>query len=223
MHRRIGFLPSEDEITAHRGTRETEEGAMNVKDREARDILVKFGYMPDDPRSWSRKPVPDRLIENLAKAPLVVEDEIRNGAVRRTWLTPSEKKVVKLVAEGLMNKEIAVQLNLANSTVIAHLRKIRNVLGAHTKTEIVKLAKEKGQMDDESKLAWDEVLKHSMFAVDRGEALTAVQHAVLKEHIQKAEKRLQDLAMKSAKNLSRLQRAERDRLIEQVTRYGGAV
>lgn len=108
--------------------------------------MVKFGYDPDDPRSWSSKPVPKRLIDVLAQAPLLNEEEIRSRAARRTTLSPSEKKCLWLVAKGLTNKEIAKKLYLSADTVDVHVKRAMHVLRARNRTDAVAKAIEKKQI-----------------------------------------------------------------------------
>ena len=52
-------------------------------------------------------------------------------------LTPREFEVLRLVAEGLHNREIAVQLGVTEHTVKFHLGAIFGKLGASTRTEAV--------------------------------------------------------------------------------------
>ena len=52
-------------------------------------------------------------------------------------LTPREFEVLRLVAEGLHNREIAVELRVTEHTVKFHLGAIFGKLGASTRTEAV--------------------------------------------------------------------------------------
>ncbi len=62
-------------------------------------------------------------------------------------LTDREKKILKLVADGLADKQIAVQLAIASGTVKLHLFNIRNRLGATNRTHAVVLAFKSGQLE----------------------------------------------------------------------------
>jgi two-component system response regulator NreC len=59
-------------------------------------------------------------------------------------LTPREHEVLTLIAEGVMNREIAVQLNISVKTVERHRENIMNKLNLHSRTELVKYAIRKG-------------------------------------------------------------------------------
>lgn len=54
-------------------------------------------------------------------------------------LTPRQIDIMKLVAEGHQNKEIAVRLKLSEHTVKLHIHHIFSRLGAHNRTQAVKL------------------------------------------------------------------------------------
>ncbi|MBI4525046.1 MAG: response regulator transcription factor [Deltaproteobacteria bacterium] len=59
-------------------------------------------------------------------------------------LTDREKQVLKLVAEGKTNKEIAEILGISVKTAMAHRAHMAEKLGVHNKAELVKLALQKG-------------------------------------------------------------------------------
>jgi len=53
-------------------------------------------------------------------------------------LTRRELEVLDLVAEGLMNKEVAAQLVVSPATVRKHLENVYAKLGVHTRTAAVR-------------------------------------------------------------------------------------
>jgi DNA-binding NarL/FixJ family response regulator len=59
-------------------------------------------------------------------------------------LTPREIGVLRLVAGGNANKEIAAQLSLTEETVKSHIRNILAKLGAHDRTHAVAIALKRG-------------------------------------------------------------------------------
>jgi DNA-binding CsgD family transcriptional regulator len=67
------------------------------------------------------------------------EAEIRRVAPTRetTDLTPTESRVVALVAAGRRNREIAGELNISVATVEAHLTRIYRKLQVRSRTELV--------------------------------------------------------------------------------------
>jgi DNA-binding NarL/FixJ family response regulator len=62
------------------------------------------------------------------------------SANRTQSLTPREKEVLHLVAEGKSNKEVAVHLNISVKTAEAHRVNIMRKLNAHSVVELVKYA-----------------------------------------------------------------------------------
>ncbi len=51
-------------------------------------------------------------------------------------LTPREREIAHLAAQGYTNKEIAAQLVIAQDTVKTHMRNILTKLGLHSKAEL---------------------------------------------------------------------------------------
>jgi DNA-binding CsgD family transcriptional regulator len=54
-----------------------------------------------------------------------------------TLLTPRERDVARLVAEGMRNQEIALKLNLSEHTVRNYLLRIFDKLGISSRVELV--------------------------------------------------------------------------------------
>jgi DNA-binding NarL/FixJ family response regulator len=54
-------------------------------------------------------------------------------------LTPREKEVFELLVEGLMNKEIAVQLGTTNATIKVHKSRVMEKMQAGSLQELVRL------------------------------------------------------------------------------------
>jgi NarL family two-component system response regulator LiaR len=59
-------------------------------------------------------------------------------------ITPRELEILALVAEGLSNREIAVQLFVSENTVKTHCSRAFDKLGARRRTQAVQLGKEFG-------------------------------------------------------------------------------
>lgn len=59
-------------------------------------------------------------------------------------LTKREKEILKLIAEGLTDKEIAERVFLSALTVITHRKNILSKLGLKNKVEITRFAIENG-------------------------------------------------------------------------------
>jgi two-component system, NarL family, response regulator NreC len=59
-------------------------------------------------------------------------------------LTDREKQVLKLVAEGHSNKEVAEVLGISVKTAMSHREHVMEKLGVHNRTELVRFALKKG-------------------------------------------------------------------------------
>jgi DNA-binding NarL/FixJ family response regulator len=59
-------------------------------------------------------------------------------------LTDREKQVLKLVAEGRSNKEVAQILDVSVKTAMSHRERVMAKLGLHTRTDLVKFALRRG-------------------------------------------------------------------------------
>jgi DNA-binding NarL/FixJ family response regulator len=59
-------------------------------------------------------------------------------------LTPAEVRVLRLIADGEANKEIAAKLSLTEGTIKAHVRSIMSKLGAKDRTQAAMIAVKRG-------------------------------------------------------------------------------
>jgi DNA-binding NarL/FixJ family response regulator len=77
---------------------------------------------------------------------LLVAPEPRDDSEDNTPepLTARELAVLELLAEGLSNKGIAGRLGISDQTVKFHVAAISGKLGAHNRTEAVRLAVRRG-------------------------------------------------------------------------------
>ncbi len=92
------------------------------------------------------------LYPSVAKA--LVRDymgRVAEGSERETFdgLTEREQEVLKLIADGLTNQEIADKLTISVKTVERHRANIMGKLNLHNRTELVKYAIRKGMIDVE--------------------------------------------------------------------------
>jgi two-component system, NarL family, response regulator NreC len=75
---------------------------------------------------------------------LVIEDYLRWGEIKpldnENGLTPREREVLQLIAEGYTNKEIAEILCVAVKTVQAHRANLMEKLDLHSKGDLIKYA-----------------------------------------------------------------------------------
>lgn len=60
----------------------------------------------------------------------------REGALDGVHMTPREREVIALIADGMSNKEIAQRMNVATHTVKSHVRNVMEKLALHTRLQI---------------------------------------------------------------------------------------
>ncbi len=110
------------------------------------DIDMAVKTMKDGAADFLSKPVtPERLLDAIeravkrdAKARLESAALEQAKAAFRT-LSAREQEVAAGVARGLLNKQIAYELNIAEKTVIAHRSSLSKKLGARTAADITRL------------------------------------------------------------------------------------
>lgn len=92
----------------------------------------------DDIRAAVRRVLEGEIVEPV-DIDLGVEGdaEIRDLIVRLKTLTPQQTRVLSMLAEGLLNKQIAYELNVSEATVKAHVSAILQKLGVDSRTQAV--------------------------------------------------------------------------------------
>jgi DNA-binding NarL/FixJ family response regulator len=86
----------------------------------------------------------------LALDPTVARDALQNGSEGEATadlydaLTDREKQVLKLVAEGHSNKDVAALLNISVKTAMSHREHLMEKLRLHNRTELVRYALKRG-------------------------------------------------------------------------------
>lgn len=84
-----------------------------------------------------------RAVER-SRVMLAEREQIDDLEKRVNTLTPQERKVFALVAQGHINKQIALRLGITERTIKAHRQKVMLKLNAQSFLELVALAKELG-------------------------------------------------------------------------------
>jgi len=86
------------------------------------------------------------LIQYLSKERQETDDETEAPGCDRKPLTPRQLQLLRLVADGLTNKEIAAALNLSQFTVKNHLHRVMRQMDAATRSDAVALIRATGQL-----------------------------------------------------------------------------
>jgi DNA-binding NarL/FixJ family response regulator len=79
-----------------------------------------------------------RLMRHTTKSSL--DEGSRIQVPQNVELTPTELKVVQLVAQGMANREIAEKLNVSQRTIESHVSNMLNKTNLHNRTELARWA-----------------------------------------------------------------------------------
>ena len=103
-------------------------------------------HAPEDLRRSIREVYDGKVLieEHYLRKLVQVATEPDSGTLR---LTDREKQTVRLLIEGLANKEIAAHLNVSESAVKATLQMLFNKTGVRTRSQLVRIALERLQDD----------------------------------------------------------------------------
>lgn len=112
-----------------------------LKERDDMEVALSIrsvlrGGAPIDPF------VARRIIEELRPRPAE-----QAGAATGEILSPRESQILRLVAEGLGNREIAEQLHLSRYTVECHIKHIYRKLAVSSRTRAIHAARSRGLLD----------------------------------------------------------------------------
>ena len=91
--------------------------------------------------------VDEAIAYALATMPTQVEPTARRPAQQGSGLTPREREVAALVAEGLTNQQIADRLVIAKRTAANHVEHILARIGFHSRVQIASWVSEHGALD----------------------------------------------------------------------------
>lgn len=90
--------------------------------------------------------VDQEMTEKIAEG--YVRDQFLRGTTRQRELTNREEQVIRLIAQGYANKEIANQLDISVKTVESHKTNVMEKLELKSRTEIVRYAVRQGWLHD---------------------------------------------------------------------------
>jgi NarL family two-component system response regulator YdfI len=111
--------------------------AILSKQSDPDDVLSAI-YAAYDGLVLLSTPTAESLAAVYGDKPLEVEDELSEE------ITSRETDVLRMLAEGFVNKDIAVRLGISEHTVKFHISSILDKLGASTRTEAVTLGIRRG-------------------------------------------------------------------------------
>ena len=90
--------------------------------------------------------IDQEMTERIAEG--YVRDQFLRGEVRQRELTSREEQILRLIAQGYANKEIAKQLDISVKTVESHKTNVMEKLELKSRTEIVRYAVRQGWLQE---------------------------------------------------------------------------
>ncbi len=106
------------------------------------------GFVPKhSPRSMFQEALDAIAAGQIYRPPGFVEpgdevDEAAEASARLATLTNQQSRILQLICEGKLNKQIAYELSIAETTVKAHVTAIMRKLGVQSRTQAVLIAQE---------------------------------------------------------------------------------
>jgi RNA polymerase sigma factor (sigma-70 family) len=124
------FLTREDSDAARIAALEAGASAFIHKSRAAQEVVDAIRTVAQGGSLFT-----PRSIAQLLNTRREVEAQLER-------LTPREKEVLRLMAEGIPSREIAARLGISYTTVRTHIRSLGSKLGVHSKLEAIVKARE---------------------------------------------------------------------------------
>jgi DNA-binding NarL/FixJ family response regulator len=124
------FLTREDSDAARYAAVEAGASAFIHKSRAAQDVVDAIRTVADGGTLFTPRTIA-QLLNNQ-----------RESEAQLERLTPREKQVLRLMAEGTSSRDIARRLGISYTTVRTHIRSLGSKLGVHSKLEAIVKARE---------------------------------------------------------------------------------
>jgi DNA-binding NarL/FixJ family response regulator len=109
--------------------------AIVLKVQPAQVLFATIKHLMDIPAPTPPRMSTPQTTVSATSAPIVATTQTQAG--KGVGLTERERHIVKLVVEGLSNKEIAARMHLADTTVRHHLTKIFDKLGVSNRQNLL--------------------------------------------------------------------------------------
>ena len=127
---RVIFLTREDSDAARFAALEAGASAFIHKSRAAQEVVDAIRVVAGGGTLFT-----PRSIAQLLNSRRELDAQLER-------LTPREKEVLRMMAEGTSSREIATKLGISYTTVRTHIRSLGSKLGVHSKLEAIVKARE---------------------------------------------------------------------------------
>ena len=126
------FLTREDTDAARFAAVQSGASAFLHKSRAAAEVVAAIREV-----ARGKMLITPRTIATLLAKRRAIEDQLER-------LTPREKEVLRLLADGHPSRSIAAELGISYTTVRTHIRSLGSKLAVHSKLEVIVKARELG-------------------------------------------------------------------------------
>jgi DNA-binding NarL/FixJ family response regulator len=126
-----------DRVLVERAFRAGARGYV-LKESVAEDIVRAVQEVAQG-KYWISPQISGYLVERLVSVKGAEEKQSVQAV-----LTGRQREIIKLIGDGLTEKEIGRKLNLSNNTVHVHKTRIMKILDIHTKAELIRYALKHG-------------------------------------------------------------------------------
>jgi DNA-binding NarL/FixJ family response regulator len=131
-HAKLIFLTREDTDAARFAAVQSGASAFIHKSKAASEVVDAIREV-----ARGRVLITPRTIATLIAKRRAIEAQFES-------LTPREKEVLQLMAEGLSSRSVAAKMGISYTTVRTHIRSLGSKLGVHSKLEAIVKARELG-------------------------------------------------------------------------------
>lgn len=129
---RVLVLTGLRDIDSHRQAARLGAAGVVLKEHAA-DVLLKAIKKVHQGEVWLDRSLMGSLLREMTQGVAYADAE----AAKISTLTPREREVVTLIAEGLKNRDIAARLFISETTVTHHLSSVFGKLGVSDRLELV--------------------------------------------------------------------------------------
>jgi RNA polymerase sigma factor (sigma-70 family) len=126
------FLTREDSEAARFAAVQSGASAFIHKSKAASEVVAAIRDV-----ARGKMLITPRTISTLISKRRAIEAQLER-------LTPREREVLRLMAEGLPSRQIAAEMGISYTTVRTHIRSLGNKLAVHSKLEAIVKARELG-------------------------------------------------------------------------------
>lgn len=103
----------------------------------ARDYVTKSAGIAELRATIRRACAPGAVVETRAQDIVARMRGLVGSRTVGAQVSPQQERVLSLVASGFTNQQVANRLHLSESTVRFHLQKLKEVVGAQTRSQLV--------------------------------------------------------------------------------------